>query len=107
MVMIPMDMKEVIRRSKDRIAIVTGAARGLGEAIALRFAEEGAPLAPCDVDLENPQRTAQKVKELGRDALALTVDLFKYGEVQGLVEWGGKGKKWPQRSRLSLWSLRF
>lgn len=86
MVMIPMDMKEVIRRSKDRIAIVTGAARGLGEAFALRFAEEGAHLALCDVDLENMQRTAQKVKELGRDALALKMDLSKYGEVQGLME---------------------
>ncbi len=72
-----MEMKEVIRRLKDRIAIVTGAARGLGEAIALRFAEEGAHLALCDVDLENTQRTAQKVKELGRDALALKVDVSK------------------------------
>lgn len=73
-------------RLKDRIAIVTGAARGLGEALALRFAEEGAHLALCDVDLENTQRTAQKVKELGRDALALKMDVSKYGEVQGLVE---------------------
>ncbi len=40
-----MDMKEVIMRLKDRIAIVTGAARGLGEALALRFAEEGTHLA--------------------------------------------------------------
>ncbi len=73
-------------RLKDRIAIVTGAARGLGEAIALRFAEEGAHLALCDVDLENTQRTAQKVKELGREALALKVDVTKYAEVQGLVD---------------------
>jgi NAD(P)-dependent dehydrogenase (short-subunit alcohol dehydrogenase family) len=92
MVMIPRDMKEVIRRLKDRIAIGTGAARGLGEAIALRFAEEGAPLALSDVDLENTQRTAQKVKELGRDALALKVDVSKYGEVQGLMEWGGEAR---------------
>lgn len=73
-------------RLKDRIAIVTGAARGLGEAIALRFAEEGAHLALCDVDLENTQRTAQKVKELGREAFAMKVDVGKYSEVQGLVD---------------------
>ena len=75
--------------------------------MAVALAKEGALLALCDVDLEITQRMAQKVKELGRDALALKVDLSKYGEVQGLVEWGGEGKKWPQRSRLSLWSLRF
>jgi len=38
------------------------------------------------VDLGNTQRTAQNVKELGRDALALKVDLSNYGEVQGLME---------------------
>ena len=95
------------RRLWGKTAIITGSSRGLGRAMAIALAEEGAPLALCDVDLENTQRMAQKVKELGRDALALKVDLSKYGEVQGLVEWGGEGKKWPQRSRLSLWSLRF
>ena len=73
-------------RLKDRVAIVTGAARGLGEAIALRFAEEGAQLVLCDVDVENAQRTAQKVKDLGRQAFALKVDVSKYSEVQGLVD---------------------
>lgn len=73
-------------RLKDRIAIVTGAARGLGEAIALRFAEEGAHLAVCDVDLENVQRTAQKVKDLGREAFAKKVDVTKYSEVQDMVD---------------------
>ncbi|MCX5910147.1 MAG: 3-oxoacyl-ACP reductase FabG [Deltaproteobacteria bacterium] len=73
-------------RLKDRVAIVTGAARGLGEAIALRFAEEGAQLVLGDVDVENAQRTAQKVKDLGRQAFALKVDVSKYSEVQGLVD---------------------
>jgi len=71
---------------KDRIAIVTGAARGLGEAIALRFAEEGAHLALCDVDIENVQHTAQKVKDLGWKAFALKVDVSKYSEVHVLVD---------------------
>lgn len=61
--------------------------------MAVALAKEGALLALCDVDLESTQRMAQKVKELGRDALALKVDLSKYGEVQGLVEWGGEGRK--------------
>jgi NAD(P)-dependent dehydrogenase (short-subunit alcohol dehydrogenase family) len=95
------------RRLWGKTAIINGSSRGLGRAMAVALAEEGAHLALCDVDLENTQRMAQKVKELGRDALALKVDLSKYGEVQGLVEWGGEGKKWLQRSRLSLWSLCF
>ena len=61
--------------------------------MAVALAKEGALLALRDVDLEITQRMAQKVKELGRDALALKVDLSKYGEVQGLVEWGGEGRK--------------
>jgi NAD(P)-dependent dehydrogenase (short-subunit alcohol dehydrogenase family) len=74
------------RRFWGKTAIITGSSRGLGRAMAVALAEEGAPLALCDVDLGNTQRTAQKVKELGRDALALKVNLSNYGEVQGLME---------------------
>ena len=74
------------RRLWGKTAITTGSSRGLGRAMAVALAEEGAPLALCDVDLGNTQRTAQKVKELGRDALALKVNLSNYGEVQGLME---------------------
>ena len=81
------------RRFWGKTAIITGSSRRLGRAMAVAFAKEGALLALCDVDLENTQRMAQKVKELGRDALALKVDLSKYGEVQGLVEWRGEGRK--------------
>ena len=78
------------RRLRGKTAIITGSSRGLGRAMAVALAEEGAPLALCDVDLENTQRMAQKVKELGRDALALKVDLSKYGECKGW--WNGEGK---------------
>ena len=53
------------RRLWGKTAITTGSSRGLGRAMAIGLAEEGAPLALCDVDLENTQRMAQKVKELG------------------------------------------
>ncbi len=65
------------RRLWGKTAIITGSSRGLGRAMAVALAEEGAPLALSDVDLENTQRTAQKVKELGRDALALKVEVSK------------------------------
>lgn len=73
-------------RLRDRIALVTGSARGLGEAIALRFAEEGAHLVLGDIDLENVKRTAQKVRGLGREAIAARLDVSKMNEMQALVD---------------------
>lgn len=52
----------------DKVALVTGAARGLGQAIALKLAEAGADLALCDLNAEWVQETAEKVKALGRRA---------------------------------------
>jgi len=47
---------------KDKIAIITGAGRGLGRAFALRFAEEGAKLLLPDISLERAQTTAKEIK---------------------------------------------
>lgn len=52
----------------DKVALVTGAARGLGQAIALKLAEAGADLALCDLKAEWVEETAEKVKALGRRA---------------------------------------
>ncbi len=52
----------------DKVALVTGAARGLGQAIALKLAEAGADLALCDLNAEWVEETAEKVKALGRRA---------------------------------------
>jgi 3-oxoacyl-[acyl-carrier protein] reductase len=51
-----------------KTALVTGAARGLGQAIALKLAEAGADLALCDLNAEWVEETAEKVKALGRRA---------------------------------------
>ena len=50
----------------NKIALVTGAARGIGQAIALQLASDGADLALCDVKVEWLEDTAAKVKALGR-----------------------------------------
>jgi len=52
----------------DKVALVTGAARGLGQAIAVKLAEAGADIALCDLNAEWLEETAEKVKALGRRA---------------------------------------
>ncbi len=52
----------------DKVALVTGSARGLGQAIALKLAEAGADIALCDLNAEWLEETAEKVKALGRRA---------------------------------------
>ncbi|MBL7016246.1 MAG: 3-oxoacyl-[acyl-carrier-protein] reductase [Kiritimatiellales bacterium] len=58
-----------------KIALVTGAARGIGQAIALKLAAEGADLALCDLNAEWLEETAGKVKELGRRVECYSVNV--------------------------------
>jgi 3-oxoacyl-[acyl-carrier protein] reductase len=58
-----------------RIAIVTGAAAGLGKAIALLYAREGADVAIIDRNADGANRTAAEITELGRRSLALAEDV--------------------------------
>ncbi len=58
-----------------KIALVTGAARGIGQAIALQLAADGADLALCDVQADWLADTAAKVRELGRRAETYAMDV--------------------------------
>jgi 3-oxoacyl-[acyl-carrier protein] reductase len=58
-----------------RIAIVTGAAGGLGQAIALLFAREGADIAIIDLKAEGAEAVAQQARDLGRRGLAVVADV--------------------------------
>jgi len=67
-------------RLKDRVALVTGAGRGIGQAIALAFAREGARVAVTDIDPTTAQATARRI---GRaKALALQMDVADAGSVR-------------------------
>ncbi|MFH0877360.1 MAG: SDR family NAD(P)-dependent oxidoreductase, partial [Candidatus Omnitrophota bacterium] len=54
---------------KDKVALVTGGARGIGREIALLFAKEGADIALCDVNKEIAAATQKEVEAAGRRCL--------------------------------------
>jgi len=74
--------KEDKMRLKDKVALVTGGARGIGQAIALTFAREGADIVVADVNLEIARKTALEIEGLGRKALALEMDVTSYEKVE-------------------------
>ena len=71
---------------KDKIAIVTGAGRGLGRATAQRLAAEGAHVVVNDLDERNAETTARLVVKAGCRALISTHDISLHAEAQAMVE---------------------
>ncbi|MDR7413615.1 MAG: SDR family NAD(P)-dependent oxidoreductase [Armatimonadota bacterium] len=67
-----------------RTALVTGAGRGIGRAIALRLAEAGARVAVNDVDAEAAERVGSEVRALGREALAVPADITRWEAVEAM-----------------------
>ncbi len=67
------------------VAIVTGAARGIGKATAIRLAEGGASVAMVDIDAEGVQQTADEVKQLGVSTLAIPTDVADPAQVNTMV----------------------
>ncbi|MGA2974428.1 MAG: SDR family oxidoreductase [Spirochaetia bacterium] len=70
---------------KDRVAIVTGGARGLGRQHALALAEAGAAIAFCDLLKEEGERTRAELSLLGREALFSRVDVTVSGEIDSFI----------------------
>jgi len=69
-----------------QIAVVTGAGRGIGRAIALKFAAEGADVACVSRTVENSEKVAAEVRALGRRAWALAVDVSDATAVNAAAE---------------------
>ena len=62
-------------RLAGKSAVITGAARGIGKAIALRYAAEGADLALCDLNLESLEAVAAEAESLGAATYIQRVDV--------------------------------
>ena len=71
---------------KDRVALVTGAARGIGKNIALEFAREGATIFINDVNEENASQTCSQLKEIGAKCFSYIADVGNYEEVKKMFE---------------------
>jgi sorbitol-6-phosphate 2-dehydrogenase len=83
------EMTEPVKRQQllDMAAIVTGAAQGLGEALARRLAVEGADVLLADINVERASQVATEMAErTGRRTLALKVDVTDAAQVQRMVE---------------------
>jgi 3-oxoacyl-[acyl-carrier protein] reductase len=70
----------------NQIAVVTGAGRGIGRAIALKFAAEGADLVCVSRTAENSEKVANEVRALGRKAWAFAVDVSDGNAVSAAAE---------------------
>lgn len=69
-----------------RTAVITGAGSGMGRAIAVRFAAEGAEIAALDLDLDAAQATAQRIIEAGGTAHGIRVDVSDSASVTAAIE---------------------
>ena len=73
-------------RLENKVAVITGGAQGIGRAIALGMAREGAKVVVADLQLEKATAVANEVKALGGEALGIKVNVAEESSVKKLVE---------------------
>lgn len=70
----------------NKVAIVTGAGRGLGQAFALRYAQEGAKLLLPDINREGAEKTAELIRAQGGKAVAIETDISDEKATQKMAD---------------------
>ncbi len=72
-------------RLVNKVALVTGGARGIGREIALLFAREGADIVIGDVNLQEAEKTCRDIEALGRKALSVELDVTSFLRVEAAI----------------------
>ena len=72
-------------RLKDKVSLITGGGQGIGQTIALLFAEEGSQIAICDINPETLNQAADQIKNKGRECLTFVVDVTKSDQLIDMV----------------------
>ncbi len=75
-----------MNRLEDKVALVTGAGSGIGKAIAIAYAKEGADVCVVGRTLSKVRDTAREIEKTGRKALALKADISKISEIEEIVK---------------------
>jgi len=73
-------------RIKDKVALVTGGSRGIGHAICLRLAEEGAKVAVVDILEDEAHKTATEIRAIGGQAMVVKTDVTELDQVRACVQ---------------------
>ena len=71
---------------RDKVAVITGAASGIGRALAKQCAQEGMQVVLADIDQEKLRETQEALKTLGADVLAVPTDVSKVDDVERLLQ---------------------
>ncbi len=69
-----------------KIAVVTGGARGIGQAIATTLAQEGSDVVVADLDANRCEETVARVQQVGRKAMAVSVNVGHWDQVKGMID---------------------
>src|ERR1051325_5119873 len=73
-------------RLEKKVAIITGIGAGIGQATAIRFAEEGALLVLADLNEEAARRTARMAEEIGAKAVAIRADIAREVDAKAISD---------------------